>query len=178
MAVWNVIDHTELGASAASYNPTSIPSSYDHLYLIASVRSDDSGKYYDRGNLQFNGDTGSNYSYQTFYTLTANSFSATSSASGTSLDYLFFNGPSTLANTFGTFEMWIPNYTKSDAWRQLLIQSTMPNSSSSAGHWVLSSVCGLWKNASAAVDEIELGPSSANFVQYSSFTLYGINGAA
>ena len=74
MAGWNVIDHTELGASAAVYNPTSIPSSYDHLYLVASIRTDDATTYYDLGNVKFNGDAGSNYSHQTFYTVSANSF--------------------------------------------------------------------------------------------------------
>ena len=178
MACWNVIDLTELGASASSYNPTSIPSSYDHLYLIASVRTDDSGTYYDLGNLEFNGDTGSNYSYQTFYVHTNSAFNAASSASETTVGYLMFNGPSTLADTFGIFEMWIPNYTKDDAWRQVLIQSSVPNNDGTDTRWALSSVCGLWKNASAAIDEIKLQPNSTDqFVQYSSFTLYGINGA-
>ena len=41
MAVFTVIDHTELGAAAASWEVTGISASYDHLYLVASWRSDD-----------------------------------------------------------------------------------------------------------------------------------------
>jgi len=42
MAAFTVIDHTELGAAASSWDVTSIPSSYDHLLVKVSARSDSS----------------------------------------------------------------------------------------------------------------------------------------
>ena len=60
MAAFTVIDHTELGASASSWTKTSIPSSYDHLYLEFSARSDQAASYRDEIEIQLNGDTGTN----------------------------------------------------------------------------------------------------------------------
>ena len=62
MAAFTVIDHTELGAAASSWDVTSIPSSYDHLLVKVSARSDSSDTYGGEVRVTLNGDTGSNYS--------------------------------------------------------------------------------------------------------------------
>ena len=62
MAVWNVINHQELSGSATTVTHSSIAGSYDHLHGIISARSDQSA-YYSGIMLNFNDDTGSNYSF-------------------------------------------------------------------------------------------------------------------
>ena len=80
MAVWNVIDHTELSGATASWDVTSISSSYDHLYGVVSARSDDTGDH-DQCSLILNNDSGSNY---TWYQMGAGSDSV---SAGYSLGY-------------------------------------------------------------------------------------------
>ncbi len=62
MAVWNVVNHQELSSGAATVTHGSIAGSYDHLYGVISARSDQSA-YYTGMMIQFNNDTGSNYSF-------------------------------------------------------------------------------------------------------------------
>ncbi len=181
MAVWNVINHTEVGASGVSYyEETSISGSYDHLYLMASIRHDASGSgaYIAQNYLQINGDTASNYSY-----VRMNSGSTTASsghvASAGHLAYQYGGaGPSTVADTFAVYELWIPNYTGTTG--QMAAQSTwsIPNNSTTDYEWFIGQTGLLWKDT-AAVTAIKLYPSSGTdkYDQYSTFTLYGINGA-
>ena len=55
---YTVIDHTELSGTTASWSKTSIPSSYDHLYLVWSARSNHSANR-DSIYCNVNGDTSS-----------------------------------------------------------------------------------------------------------------------
>ena len=66
MAVFNLQQHTELSGTAAAFNVTSIPSSYDHLYMVASARTDVSGNL-GSCNLTFNGTGGSSYGTTSIY---------------------------------------------------------------------------------------------------------------
>tara|TARA_R100000808_G_scaffold16895_1_gene37758 strand:- start:201 stop:749 length:549 start_codon:yes stop_codon:yes gene_type:complete len=181
MAVWNVIDHTEVGASGiVAYEETSISGSYDHLCLIASARSDtiDAGAYVAQSYIQLNGDTGTNYSR---VHLNAGSTTA-QSGTDTGIAYLSFQygtcGPSTLADTFGTYELWIPNYANTTGQKQLFSKWSIPNNSTTDWQWYIGHTAGLWAST-AAITAIKLYPAHAStkYDQYSTFTLYGINGA-
>jgi hypothetical protein len=176
MAVWNVIDHTELSGNAASYNVTSIPSSYDHLYLVTSIRTDDV-VYFDQLGLRLNGDTGTNYSWTRLNAGTTTPSSGTGTGD-TSIEYLYgATGTSALADTFGTMTTWIPNYANTANFKQTHHQWTQPNNSTTDYQWFIGMIAGLWQDTSA-VNQITLTPLDGdNFVQYSTFTLYGINGA-
>ena len=103
MAVWNVIDHTELSGNATSIEFTGISGSYDHLCLKASLRVDSSGQYWQYGKLQLgNGsaDTGSNYSMTALYSSNTG-IEAGRSTGDTWIDTWSLVGPSALADTFG-----------------------------------------------------------------------------
>ena len=52
----------ELSGSETTVTHSSIAGSYDHLYGLISARSDQSA-YYSGIMIQFNNDTGSNYSF-------------------------------------------------------------------------------------------------------------------
>tara|TARA_B100000287_G_C20620272_1_gene775695 strand:- start:370 stop:918 length:549 start_codon:yes stop_codon:yes gene_type:complete len=181
MAVWNVIDHTEVGASGAgSWSKDSISGSYDHLYFVAQARSDDAGGYIDECKLVLNDDTAANYSQVHIVAGTGTPSSGYGSGSGqTSANDVYVTGPNGLADTFGVLQMWILDYTSTSKYKQILSLFGCPNSSTTNFHWFIGQTASLWRST-AAITKMEFSPEgggSDEFVQYSSFTLYGINGA-
>ena len=176
MAVFTVIDHTELGAAASSYDVTSIPASYDHLYLEYSARSDRAAAYRDFPDITLNADTGTNYSATYLFTSrsTPSSYRYTGQASIKDLE---MTAASSTADTFGVGTVWIPNYANTANFKQILARSAAEGATTTDYQWGLNCVAGLWSDTSA-VDQITLTPQSGdNFVQYSTFTLYGVTGA-
>ena len=172
MAAFTVIDHTELTGSAASWTKSSIASSYDHLMLKVSART--GSGYYGYVDVQLNADTtAANYSYTRLY-----AYPNMTSDRATSNAYIFqTTGSSSTANTFGTATLWIPNYANESNFKQMLALSAGENASSSTSQWILMAGAGLWSATPAvAVDQITLVPN-ADFLQYSTITLYGVTGA-
>jgi len=179
MAVWNVIDHEEIsGATAASWSKDSISGSYDHLYFVAHARSDDAGGYIDECKMVFNDDTAANYSQVHLVTGTGTPSSGYGASGQTSVNDVYVSGPDALADTFGALQMWILDYTSTSKYKQVLSLWGCPNNSSTNFHWYMGQTASLWRST-AAITKMEFSPEGGdNFVQYSSFTLYGINGAA
>ncbi len=176
MAAFTVIDHTELGASASSVTFGSISGSYDHLCIKASARSDDV-QYYDHFGIQFNSDTASNYSNTNLLTGSATPISTR--AQTTQIQHLYgITGASNLADTFGTATIWIPHYSNTANFKQVIGAGAIENNSTTNWQWVVSVIAGLWSDTSAITD-IDLFPAQGldDFVQYSTFTLYGVTGA-
>lgn len=175
MPAFTVINHTELSGNAASYNVTSIPSSYDHLYLVASTRSDQSG-YYENIFLNYNGDTGSNYASTALYAGTS-SVGTNRNGGATKIENILVCTASHLADTFSSLTFWIPNYANTTNFKQAFIECPVPNDSTTNNQWYVSIVAGLW-SATAAINRLTLTLAGGdNFVQHSSFTLYGVKGA-
>jgi len=176
MAVWNVIDHDEFSGSATEYEKTSIPSSYDHLCFVVSARTDAS-VWADAVELQFNGDSGSNYGYIGLYTATTTVATA-SDASHTAIGGNYVNGASAGADYFGTVKIWIPNYANTTHYKQTVGSYRAATGSVTNYQYYIGETSGIWKS-SAAINQLNflVAGGSDNFVQYSTFTLYGINGA-
>jgi hypothetical protein len=175
MACWNLINHTELGsANATLIDVTSISSSYDHLCLLGSFRSDKSA-YRTNAQLRFNNDSGSNYNVTHLYSggSTPTSYRDTNDSS---FDDIELPAASALTNGFGTFQMWIPYYANTANHKQAIILSTSPNTDGTAHRQGIKAAAGMWAST-AAIDRITVFQSSDDFVQYSSITIYGINGA-
>tara|TARA_R100001163_G_C4963934_1_gene126604 strand:- start:87 stop:617 length:531 start_codon:yes stop_codon:yes gene_type:complete len=175
MAVWNVIQHTELSGSANYFEKTSISSSYDHLYFLASIRGDVSA-YTDWSSFQLNGDTtDSNYDYQ--YLRADGTGSLSTGFAGYAWGS-YFPAASAGADNFGCVEMWIPNYANSTNKKSVLTRGVAPNDSTTTGQFAIDTAGTLWNNT-AAINAFKfmVYGGSDNFVQYSTFTLYGINGA-
>jgi len=176
MACWNVIDHEELSGTASSWDVSSIPSSYDHLYVEINARSDKSS-HYEMGRLTFNNDTGTNYSARNLAAWTTTP-SASSFTNKAFIESTYFNAGSTLADTFGSMSMWIPNYANTSNYKQVFVQFGVPNNDTANYAWMVGNVAGLWR-ATAAINRLTFtcDDGTNDFVQYSNFTLYGINGA-
>ena len=181
MAAFTVIGHQELGASAATITFASIPSTYDHLYLTGSLRTNQAA-YTSLVDWAFNNDTTTtNYSHTVLRGYAQGSSGVTSwradTASGSGQLALMAPGTSVLADTFGTFTAWIPNYANTTNFKQAIISATVPNNSTTNSEWRVAQWALLW-HAAAAVSEIDLTvDNGSNFVQYSNLTLYGITGA-
>lgn len=154
-----------LGSAAATVTFSSIPSTYTDLILVSvPIASSGSTTYVA---LQFNGDTGTNYS-ETYMT---GSGSAATSARDTSVNatYLYNSGaPTTTGLNVITH---IQNYSNSTTNKTLLTRSN--NSAAFVNAYV-----GLWRNT-AAITSIVIAPvgGSGTYAAGSTFTLYGIKAA-
>ena len=181
MAVWNVINHTEVGASqAASYEQTGFSTSYEHLYIVCNTRIDASAgastwQRYTYMQLGTSGsvDTGSNYHYR----FAANG-STPAAAANSNVAFIYMNANNQDADTAGmysTTQIWIPNYAYSGQYKQVIYRGTRCSFASTNDTWYNQFGCGGWQNT-AAIDSIKLYPSnSAVWEEHSTFTLYGIN---
>ncbi len=162
-ATYEKIATTTITTNTASYTFTSIPSTYTDLVLImGNVEHTDSSQT----TVQFNSDTGSNYS-RTALTATGSSASSVRASSATSL-MLEWNGyPSINGNKDYTGIWNFMNYSNTTTYKTVIGRG---NSVSSG---VVTSV-GLWRSTSA-ITSIKLQPSNASFfIVYGVYTLYGI----
>lgn len=174
MPVFTVIDHTELTGATASWDVSSIPSSYDHLLIVASARSDEANtlRYLK---LNFNGDTGTNYSNTRLKAVSATPTSDRDTG-GAFMKAGMVTAATVSADSFGTFKCWIPNYANTANFKQAAVQTSTGGTATYDWWWSLHVDAGLW-SSTAAINQVTLAPGINSFVQYSTFTLYGVTGA-
>jgi hypothetical protein len=152
----------------ASVTFSSIPSTYTHLQIRGIGRSSTGGTGRQIVRMQFNSDTGANYSFHDLY---GNGTIAQASA-GTSTTYAYMalipNSGET-ANSFGVSITDILDYanTNKNKTTRALTGADLN------GSGVSDLTSGGWRNT-AAISSITLTPDTGSFVQYSSFALYGI----
>ncbi len=79
---------------------------------------------------------------------------------------------------FSTFTLWIPHYADTSNFTSTISKSVVPNNSTTDWQWVVTLTAGLF-GETGAISQIMLKPGAlgAEFMDYSSYTLYGINGA-
>ena len=164
---YSLIEAKTLTTTTATVTFSAIPGTYTDLLLKVSVRGDAGGTDIK---IQFNGSTASVYTYRRLYgdgtTL------ATSSTTTTNLINNMVAQSSYTANTFGNGEMYIPNYTSTNV-KSVSIDGVNENNATGA---IAALTAGLWNPATqAAITSIELEiDGGADFVQHSTFYLYGI----
>lgn len=162
------IQSVTLASSAASVTFSSIPQTYTDLVLRVSARSTDTGSGYIP--LQFNGDTGTNYSE----TVLSGNGSAAASARWSSQSVIWYvpqGTSSNTSNTFGSSEWYIPNYAGTAT---KAISVTGVQESNSASTYVQVVADAQLYRGSSAITSIYLYNFSGSFVAGSSFHLYGI----
>lgn len=149
-----------LGSAAASVTFSSIPSTYTDLVVVYAGNQ----VTQDNFSLQFNADTGTNYSSTTLYGDGTNAasqrFSSTSSIYGPILD----------ATTQSNLIAQIQNYSNSTTYKTTLIRG---NSSS----FRTTATVGLWRSTSAITSVKCQILGGSNFNSGSVFSLYGIKAA-
>jgi len=152
-----------LSSATASVTFSSISGAYTDLVLIINPQSASGTASVD---LQFNGDTATNYSLTYLYG------DGTSAASGRAANNSVANGGSAVAtaNIFCINTVQIMNYSNTTTYKSLLTRAN-----NTAGN-VLTSVS-MWRNT-AAITSISIKLSTAvNFTSGSTFSLYGIAAA-
>jgi len=151
---------------AADITFSSIPGTYTDLCLKISVRGDNTSL--NDLSLQYNADTGSNYSYVEVGGTGAAAFSG--SGSGTRNNTLL-TGSSSTASTFVNHEIYIPNYAGSNQ-KSISVDAVAENNAASTNAQIRIQS---WRwSGTAAITSIKIFNASFNFVQYSSAYLYGI----
>jgi len=152
-----------LSTATASVTFSSIPATYTDLLVKLSLRSDRTADT-DSVNMTVNG---SGTSITWVYLLANNSVASTATAQRfyTSSDF-------NTANTFGSSEVYIPNYASAN-FKSFSVDTVSENNAASGAQTEL--LAQMWANT-AAITSITFAPQfGSNWKQYSTFYLYGIN---
>lgn len=156
----------------SSIDFTSIPQTYTDLCLKINARSS-VAQIYDAVLIDINDNTSGIYSYRR---LVGNGTTASSqSASGNTQMYPNFsmNANTSTSNTFGSTEIYFPNYTSS-AYKSISVDSVMETNATGA---YTTAQAHLFSDTSA-IAKLHLYPgggAGVTFMQYTIATLYGIN---
>jgi hypothetical protein len=163
-----LLERIELNASASSVSFQNIPQSgYTDLKIVYSARSNDAVNGWNLTRLQFNTDTtASNYNYRVLGGFGSTAFSGF----GTQAVGYTTSGART-ANTFNNGEIYIPNYLGSTQKSYSGDSATEENGSTFG---ILGFHATFWSGTSAINQIILSLDNSASFVQYSTFSLYGL----
>lgn len=162
------IQTIELSAAAPAIVFNNIPQIYDDLLITFSFRTTLSGFQFDDCGLRINNDSSASYSSIHLRSRTG----TVSSAPGptTAMPIYEASGPSSPANTFGSGQIYLPNYTGSQ-FKSISTEGFSETNSSSAQGGIRA---GLWSNTSA-ISSLQLySQNNVNLTQYSSASLYGI----
>lgn len=156
------------GASDITFN-TILPNWTD-LCLKLSARTSFTGSTFDSMSVQFNGVTTSTYSMKR---LQGNGASATSYGESTTSMNVYNSIPanSSTANTFGNFEIYIPNAFGAN--QKSVSFDTVSETNATTAYATLTA--GLW-TGTAAITSIKLFTGNT-LVQYSTAYLYGVKNA-
>jgi hypothetical protein len=150
------------GGGAATIQFSSIPATYTDLELVYSTR-DDRGGTQNGVNISINGST-SNFTHTG---LQSNGSSVSSFNIPRFVAYN--NGSTSTANTFANNAIYFVNYATSNN-KVFISDSAEENNASTAFILIGANRWGV----TDAITTITLTPDTANFVQYSTATLYGI----
>ena len=163
----SIMTSTVAGGGTSYVEFTSIPSTFTHLQ-IRLINDTSAGDINIKA--QFNGDTGSNYSWHTLYGSGAGAYSDFNGVSSTY--YGSFSRGGNGSGIFGTSVADILDYKNTNKYKT--VRTLAGKDSNGGGIIWLSS--GLWQST-AAISSIKIFPDSGNFAQYSQFALYGIKGS-
>ena len=167
---------TTLGSSTSSFTFSSIPATYTHLQIRCFAQVVRGTYGIASGNIQFNSDTGSNYSIHNV-TGTGSTTYAAGTANTTSVvtaDGMY--GTST-GGTFGISIIDILDYANTSKYKTVRTLAGTDFNGALAGYGgFVGLTSGSWRNTNA-ITSITFSSSDGNLNTYSSFALYGIKGS-
>ena len=162
-----------LSSNTATVTFSSIPQTYTHLLLKGSSRATTSGAGDVSGIMQFNSDTGTNYSWHRLYGYGGGTpAGADASASASSLIYGDICANGTMSSLFSPFVTTILDYTSTVKHKAFYSLTGFSNNAN--GAIFLNS--GVWRPSSpVAITSLTLKLSdSTSYVSGSIFSLYGV----
>jgi len=152
---------------ASSIDFTSIPQTYTDLVIKISARND-RANVVDYYKVKFNS-SATSYSERVVYGNGTNPTSESNNATTYAFNFAI-NGASSTASTFSNTEFTIPNYTSAN-FKSYSTDAVTENNATTA---YAALTGGLWSNTAAITSISFESANFANFVQYSTATLYGI----
>ena len=159
---------TTLGSSQSTVTFSSIPQTYTHLQIRFMSQNDRA----DTNNgvlLQFNSDSGTNYSWHRFYG-NGSTAEGSASTSTTGIRIERQSAYSSANSIFGASICDILDYADTNKFKT--IKNIGGVDANGTGHVALNS--GNWRSTSAVTSISLTGFDGGNFKQYSSFQLYGV----
>ena len=167
MAVtYKLIQNQTLTGSQATVTFSSIPQTYTDLVLLVSGRTD-RASVLDDCKITLNGVTTN---------MTLRAVSGTGATAGSATDTLIYasiNGNSATASAFGLATFYFANYTSTTIAKAVSAEGVSETNGATSYQYMNA---GLWNpGTQAAITTIACTSyNAANFLQYSSFSLYGI----
>lgn len=162
---YTLINSSTLGSTQSSVTFSSIPATYTDLVLVCSIIATASTS----ANIQFNGDTASNYSYTV---LDSDGTTASSNKQNNVTGIQLAGWSSNLGSSTNPSPaiVHINDYSNTTTYKTGVVRSSAYGSSSSCVDLFI----GMWRST-AAINSIKINASS--FATGSTFKLYGIEAA-
>lgn len=163
-----LIQRIELGSAQAAIEFTSIPQTFTDLYIVCSLRGQDSVAFWQNAKITFNNNA-ANYSWK--FLVSSGEFGVESGSGNNQSAFQGFYTPyaQSTSNTFSNGEIYIPNY-RSNTNKLVSYDSVTEHNGTQAMRAI---VAGIWANTSA-ITSVKLEPAfGTNWVQFSSASLYG-----
>jgi hypothetical protein len=152
-------------AGAASVTFANIPQTgYTDLVLQGSIRTSFADTF-DAVYIYPNG-SGANGTRRALY---GTGGGAVGSESASNIRWDYFSANTATANTFGSGQVYIPNYTSSN-FKSFSMEGVSENNSTGTA---MAMTAGLW-SSTAAITSLQLTPLNGNFAANSTFYLYGV----
>lgn len=158
------------GTAAAEF--TSIPSTYAHLQIRAIGKSDSNTNTFETTRIQFNSDTGANYSWHQLYTVNGTVYAGAGTSASLMYSFDFPFSGSNYTNIFGAGVIDILDYANTNKYKTMRTLGGVDSNSASVDYG-LNFVSGNWRSTNA-ITSIKIYPQSGNWARYSHFALYGI----
>lgn len=169
MATYKLIASTTLSTNG-NISFTSIPSTYTDLVIRMTAQGSASGLNNDTFKLTFNASSAANYKYSSLFGNTT-TVSATNSTGQTALVFKQIGAAG--SGRYGIAEVYLSNYAASTAYKSMVVDAVAMDASNTVNLNILAINAGYW-NSTSAINQIEIAPSTGNFVSGSTFSLYGI----
>ena len=172
ITTYSLISRQTVGSAGgvASITFSNIPQTFTDLKIVASGRTDYNGLS-DESYVKLNGSSASIYSWVLAYSSGTASAAATDSAEGYGIPGCQNNAATSTANVFCNGEIYIPNYASAN-YKRISLEYGIENNATATNFKAMTS--GLW-GSTAAVTSVSLSGQLGNYVQYSTFSLYGIS---
>jgi len=182
MAAFELIDHCELSSKAIDVTFSSIPDTYQHLYIVGSARST-RNSYADGSNLYLNSRASSvNYSNTaiTAWGPPATTAPGAWDSVGDPSNNIAYSmdSPGAYAEdyVFSTSHLWILDYVATDKYTGTIGGASSPGFSGDANDY-MQTICHGHLRFTEAVHTIKIKNGVGNYAVGTAFTLYGINSA-
>jgi len=157
--------------SSGTITFNSIPSVYKHLQIRFAARSDRAAIRSSAG-IQFNSDTGSNYSWHRLYGYSTSAYSGGGSSTQYGPDNLLYAASTATSGYHGAAVIDILDYSSSNKNKTIRALGGSPE----AGDADIYLASGLWMSTASVTSISIVDRWGSNFTTSSRFSLYGLKG--